>query len=49
MPAGAPYLVAIFALLLSASCALTLFYVVRHFDPPAQETSPEHAREKVAV
>jgi hypothetical protein len=28
------YLVAISAMLLSGLCALTLFYTVRHLDPP---------------
>jgi len=34
----APYFVALFAMLLSATCALTLFSCIRHFDsaePPA--------------
>lgn len=33
------YLVAIFAMALSAASALSLFAAVRHFDPPETEAS----------
>jgi hypothetical protein len=48
--AAAPYLVAIFAMLLAGVSALTLVYVVRHLDP-RDEAPPESAAEhkKVAV
>jgi hypothetical protein len=32
----APYVVALFAMMLSAASALVLFYAIRHFDPPAR-------------
>ena len=42
--AAAPYVVAIASLLLCASCALTLFTVVDHFDPPNEARKPEGQR-----
>jgi hypothetical protein len=49
--AAAPYLVAITSMLFAASCALTLFYAVRHLDPPEPHVPPEpvHAPQKIAV
>lgn len=41
------YLVAIFAMALSAASALTLFAVVRHFDPP--EATAARREEHVGV
>ena len=34
---GSTYAVAVFAILFSACCALTLINALRHFDPPAAE------------
>jgi hypothetical protein len=36
LEAAAPYLVAIFAMLISGGSALTLIYIVSHFDPESQ-------------
>ena len=49
--AAAPYVVAISAMLFAASCALTLFYAVRHLDPPEPQAPPEpvHDYRKIAV
>jgi hypothetical protein len=38
MPAAAAYVVAFFAILFSASSALTWIYIVRHVDPPVSDT-----------
>jgi hypothetical protein len=40
--AAAPYLVAFSAMLLSALCALTIIYTLKHFDPK-EETRSESA------
>ena len=39
--AATPFVVAIASLLFCATCALTLFRVVDHFDPPHEEAPPE--------
>ena len=41
------YVVAVFAILLSGTSALTLFYAVRHLDPP--EVKPDPVKERVGV
>ena len=38
--AATPYVVAIASLLLCGTCALTLFKIVDHFDPPIDESVP---------
>lgn len=48
--AAAPYVVAISAMLFAAVSALTLFYVVRHLDPPEPHSSqPVRSSQRVAV
>ena len=42
--AAAPYVVAIASLLFCATCALTLFTVVDHFDPPNEARKPDLQR-----
>jgi hypothetical protein len=43
--AAAPYIVAISAMLFSGISALTLIYIVSHFDPPEAPRSPNQVEE----
>ena len=47
--AATPYVVAIGSLLFCGASALTLFYVVEHFDPPKGERVRTAADLKIAV
>ena len=45
----APYLVALFAMLLSAASALTLFACISHFDSAEPPAARESADDRVVV
>jgi hypothetical protein len=44
----APYVMSISAMLFSGLSALTLFWAVRHFDPPEADSSTEPAAKAAA-
>jgi hypothetical protein len=44
-----PYVVAVCAMLFSGLSALTLFYAVRHFDPPETPRSPGRLERRTAA